>query len=89
MSWEDIIKVSRYEKEVADEFAPEEMAEFNHFEHSKKVFEMFKPQLMERGEHKITPAKAKNIMKKYEELGNLSKDKRKEYAVLLALGRAY
>lgn len=83
MSWEDIIKISQYEKEVADEFAPDEMAEFNHSEPARKVFEMFRLQLEERGEKRLTNAKAKNIMRKYEELGNLSKDKRKEYAVIL------
>lgn len=51
-----------------------------------EVFEMFRPQLEERGEKKITSGKAKLIMRSYEELGNLSEDKRKEIAIYLALG---
>ena len=53
---------------------------------SDEVFEMFRPQLEERGEKKITSGKANLIMRSYEELGNLSEDRRKEIAVHLALG---
>ena len=86
MSWQDIIKVSRYEKNLADEFAPEEMEEFNQSEFARKVFEDFRPQLEERGEKKLTDAKAKKIMQSYEELLNMTDDKRKLFAIIDALG---
>jgi len=91
MSWEDIIKVSRYEKDLADEFAPKEMEEFRREQGSdfaRKVSEKFKSQLEERGEMKITDAKAKKIMQSYEELLNLTDDRRKEIAIREALGSA-
>ena len=91
MSWEDIIKISRYEKDLAEEFAPEEMEEFRRKQGSdfaRKVFEEFRPQLEERGEKKITNAKAKKIMQSYKELLNMTDDRRKEIAILDALGSA-
>ena len=92
MSWEDIIKISRYEKDLAEEFAPEEMEEFRRkqgSDYARKVFEKFRPQLEERGEKKITNAKAKKIMQSYEELLNLTDDRRKEIAIREALGAVF
>lgn len=56
-------------------------------EDADKVYEMFKPQLEERGRMKITPTAANKIMRSYEELGNLSEDRRKEIALILTFGQ--
>ena len=92
MSWEDIIKISRYEKDLAEEFAPEEMEEFRREQGSdfaREVYERFRPQLEERGNMKITNAMAKKIMQSYKELLNLTDDRRKEIAIREALGAVY
>ena len=86
MSWEEIIKVSRYEKEVAEEFAPEEMEEFNKTKFPKEVFALFRTQLEKAGRKRITSTEARKLMESYKELENPSEDTRKEYALLWALG---
>ena len=86
MSWENIIKVSRYEKEVAEEFTTQESEACYETKFPKEVFAFFRTQLEKAGRKRITPLEARRLMDSYKELENPSEDTRKEYALWWVLG---